>query len=407
MTSDSEHGALPWVLGVYDAHCHITDTMDSVVDVPNMKAAVLTIMASRLQDQHLVDEVASKYAVDKASAQSIKTTVPKRRRVVPSFGWHPWFSHHLFDDRDHGNDTSAEDEAATSSLTNEEKIAHYRATMTPVVKEADAGLLEQMPDPIPLSKYLAETKRRLEKYPYALVGEVGLDKAFRIPAAWLPSETEGRDRSLTPGAREGRSLSPFRVHMDHQRLVLTAQLRLAGEMRRAVSLHGVQAPGIVFNTLQSLWKGHEIKSKRANMKHRDLAKEFRPSDDISSGALEDEERPLPYPPRICLHSYSGPVDFVRQYLERQVPVKFYFSFSMLVNFSVSDPNRLNKAEEIVKMLPDDRILVESDIHTAGSKLDELLELITRKVCAIRSWELEEGVKQLGKNWRAFVLGHTE
>jgi Tat protein secretion system quality control protein TatD with DNase activity len=389
----NEEQQFPWHLGVFDAHCHPTDTMSSISSIPKMNAKVLTVMATRAQDQGLVSSVADDIGL-KHDQEASEAQWNERSKIIPAFGWHPWFSHQMFDETEY---------VGAKTLNDYQRMAHYQSVLVPIIKDKD--FLLNLPDPRPFSHFLNQTKKSLENYPLALIGEVGLDKVFRIPEAWLPEHQDDRDDSLTPGGREGRRLSPYRVSMEHQRKLLKAQLNLAGEMKRAVSVHGVQAHGILFDTLSETWKGHEHKILSRRERKELKAAQERDADVNSSeesGNTADDD-PRPYPPRICLHSYSGPPDQAKQYLNSTIPAEIFFSFSEVINFDKSS----SKAEDVIKMLPDDRILIESDLHTAGPRMDKYLEAIVRRICNIKGWSLEDGVRQLGKNWKGFVFGRKD
>ncbi|KAK5118710.1 hypothetical protein LTR85_007916 [Meristemomyces frigidus] len=384
----------PWHLGVFDAHCHPTDTLAKLQSLPTMRAKVLTVMATRAQDQELVAKAADEYGVTQSDFDDAEMDWSKEHKMIPAFGWHPWFSHQMFDEAEY-------DEA--SSLTPEQKVAHYQSVLSP--KSEDRDFLLALPDPRPFGDFLGQTREYLTRYPMALIGEVGIDRSFRIPEAWLPEQTDDRDESLTPGGREGRKLSPYRVSLEHQRKVLTAQLRLAGEMQRAVSVHGVAAHGVVYETLAATWKGNEkhVPSKRERRKAEAAANAKANSEAQETGdEVPQHAGPKPYPPRICLHSYSGPAETVKQYIAPSAPCEVFFSFSTTIN-AWSDSGD-GKVEAALRMVPDDRVLVESDLHTAGDRMDEYLEAGVRKICEVKGWQLEEGVKQLGRNWRRFAFG---
>ncbi|KAH9880528.1 hypothetical protein IAQ61_000821 [Plenodomus lingam] len=420
----------PWHLGVYDAHCHPTDTMSSMDKLVNMKARVLTVMATRAEDQHLVLATAEKHGI--RSSEPSKWT--RQERILPCFGWHPWFAHQMYisdDDDDNNNNNNnnnnndnTNDQEAPKSLTGEAKISHYHSILQPshpTPTEADRAIFLSLPDPTPFSTFLARTRAHLQRHPTALIGEIGLDRSFRIPEPWalVPSSWETRDNRLTVGGREGRRLTPFRCSLQHQKRVFRLQLQLAGEMGRAVSVHGVQAHGVLLECLQEGWRGWEKKvvSKRERKDRERKNREMCQTRDGSfQESLSHQHNPNtnstntkpPFPPRICLHSYSGSPSTFKQYLHPTIPAHIFVSFSTAINLGDALHQPTPSAfESLVQTVPDHMLLVESDLDRAGPDIDVRLEDMVRRLCEVKGWGVEEGVRRLGENWRAFALGEDE
>lgn len=130
----------PWHLGAFDAHCHPTDTMSSIASLATLNARVLAIMATRSQDQHLVAQVAAEHGVSDSdsplnyegisSSDSGDLASKRTCKVVPAFGWHPWFSYQLYDDT--ASNSNSENASSTEDAF---KIAHYKAVLQPTPKD--------------------------------------------------------------------------------------------------------------------------------------------------------------------------------------------------------------------------------------------------------------------------------
>lgn len=395
MGSRSALSDFPWHVGVFDAHNHIGERMATITDIPAMRARCLAVMATRSQDQALVASLA---AGPLALAEATDLWREDATTVVPGFGRHPWFSHELYDDN---SDSPTFDADLAKSSLSEAKMRHYAAVLTP---SPDAAFVAELPTPTSLSGFISETRDRLKSFPLAMVGEIGLDKAFRLPDLWTAEARAAVDPARTPGGRNRRPLSRHSISLEHQKTVLMAHLRLAGEMGRAVSVHGVQSHGGLFDQLVSSWKGHEKKKKKSGRgRQSGKSDALVPSDgQLAEADAEGMATGLPFPPRVCLHSFSGKAEGVRQYLSPSFPADIFFSFSKTNN--MRDSIGRAKLVDALKMVPDGRLLVESDIHTAGERMDAELEEMYREVCSIKGWELEEGVRKIAYNWEHFVFG---
>lgn len=138
-------------------------------------------------------------------------------------GYHPWFTHWI----SLSPGISKEDHYKTLFL---EKDSEAK----PDTVEAFNKLLQYLPEPTPLDAILTELRQNLSEFPNAMLGEVGLDRACRVPyiAPSPPPYAEHDNR---------RDLSPFTIPLPHQLIVLEAQLDVAVEMGRNVSCHSVKS----------------------------------------------------------------------------------------------------------------------------------------------------------------------
>lgn len=220
---------------------------------------------------------------DQALVAQLADAVP--HKIVPAFGIHPWAAH-------------------TVALEKEGlcKRAHYAQ----LFGEMRDDQLAKLPDPVPLDTVLDRLAAYMTAYPHALVGEVGIDRSFRIPEPG----TAG-----TPH----RTLTAWQTPLAHQLAVLEAQIRLACEYGRSVSMHSVRAAGATTDLLQRIHTNPGFSAIRLD-----------------------------------LHSCTLSAETIQQ-VQRQY-ANVYVSFSTAVNA------RQGKLHDQIRACDESRLLCESDWH---------------------------------------------
>jgi Tat protein secretion system quality control protein TatD with DNase activity/ubiquinone/menaquinone biosynthesis C-methylase UbiE len=185
---------------------------------------------------------------------------------------------------------------------------------------------------------LNEWQQELRKYldtPLSIVGEIGLDRTATDPA------------TCTDSRRNSGKIYDWETQVS----LFTQQMDMAAEFDKPVSVHMVNATGPMLDILKSLPR---------------------------------------LPPRIQFHSYSGSAETVKALLKSKVGPRCYFSFSKLIN------GRSTKFPELVKAVPEDRIMLESDIHSPEG-VDELMMQVCELVALHRGWTLLEAAQKTYSN----------
>ncbi|KAI5120837.1 hypothetical protein M0805_007024 [Coniferiporia weirii] len=328
---------------VVDVHCHPTDS-EIPSNIMDELSITICAMATRQSDQSLVAELASSYP----------------DKVVPCFGYHPWFSHWI----------------SLSPGPPPEKEAHYLSLFVGSTSGPDADLdsttqkqirtlnelIPRLPDPVSLEDCISTLRSNFRAFPQAMLGEVGLDRSARIPYDYKA---------------EQRRLSPFTIPFEHQLAVVEAQLALAVEMGRNVSFHSVKSQKA---TLELLNRMKSTYGQRWN----------RISIDLHSCGLSPETW-------LQIEKSHNNV---------------FLSLSTAIN------GRSPSHRKLISMASSDRLLVESDIHEIGQCGSRTWAMLIT-MAEIKGWTVEDhwndeveesqwgAVRRLKHNWETFVKGEHE
>ncbi|KSA00849.1 uncharacterized protein AC631_03384 [Debaryomyces fabryi] len=280
----------------------------------------------------------------------------ENKAILPYFGIHPWYSH-LFTD------------LKLEEFENEQELKknHYESVLDP---KPSSELLEILPIPISIYSHIEEIRRLATKYQergFSVgIGEIGLDKLFRIPLnGYFGNQKLTLDDSLN-------KLSACRVKMEHQTNIFARQLMLASSMKKPISLHCVKAHGLLYD---------EVTSRKG-------------LDGISS---------------VILHSYSGSLDQASLWIRHfsKTNRQLYFSLSNWINGSDKKQDFL---KDLVKLLGDDQILLETDVGIDRYLLDpqkredyfNQFKQIFQKICSIKEWEEDSAKEIIFVNWNKSI-----
>ncbi|KAG7099716.1 hypothetical protein E1B28_001534 [Marasmius oreades] len=314
---------------VIDVHCHPTD---SHISAESMEALEITIcaMSTRREDQPLVRSLALSYP----------------DKVIPCFGYHPWFTHWI----------------SLNSVV-PQKEDHYRSLFLPASERESQvldELLESLPNPITIDDVLVDLRRNLEDFPNAMLGEVGLDRSFRVAHDYFASP---------------RKLTPFSTPLEHQLAILNAQIDVAIDLRRNISLHSVKSQQATMDLLSTLQAKYGDKWTRISL-------------DVHS----------------CGFSPT---------MWKEIERKFS---NVFLSLSTGINSRSPSHRALIEACSPDRVLVESDFHDISMCTERTWDML-RTVADVKGWNLETewvenvadsdwgAVRLLERNWKKFRLGN--
>jgi len=180
--------------------------------------------------------------------------------------------------------------------------------------------------------WIDRLKNWLIKYPESIIGEIGIDKISKT--------------------KKG-----VRTFNGPQKVIFERQVELASEMRRAINVHCVRAHGYLFEYLRSF---------------AETGKFF---------------------PKVLLHSFSGNKEMVIAY--SNIPnygSKIWFSFSFAINMQ----KEAKGLRDSIKIIPENRIVIESDWHCVSFQLDGMVKII-QLISEVKGWTPEETVAITTRN----------
>ncbi|KDR85739.1 hypothetical protein GALMADRAFT_51884 [Galerina marginata CBS 339.88] len=344
---------------IVDVHCHPTDAAGGV-STESMRRLAISIcaMATMQADQPKVKELAASYP----------------EKVIPCFGYHPWFSHFIstaaseidpsFKERHYRNLFLPSSAPTNSNHSSSAEGQPNRGDSENELEAQFRALLAVLPDPRPLSSVLAELRENLTFFPNAMLGEVGVDRAFHVPIDYFAHP---------------RVLTEFSIPLEHQVTVLEAQMELAVELGRNVSVHSVKSQQVTVDLLTRMKAKHGERWNRIS---------------------------------VDMHSCGLSPQTWRDVEKKHENV--FLSLSTVIN------HNHGSLRALIAACSGDRILAESDYNDINMCTPQTWDMI-KIIAEVKGWPVETEwlenedvevdeekwgvVRRLEKNWLLFKNGH--
>ncbi|PLW54166.1 hypothetical protein PCANC_06466 [Puccinia coronata f. sp. avenae] len=415
-----------------DVHCHANDAFEgedlarAAAEIGGLGTGQVCVMSSSLDSQWKTEQ--------------LRALQP--HKVVPAFGLHPWFSatisitneeggQRIVDRRDHYRRVLTKRhppllvvQAKKSKLRHDDEVAHQKDDEAEELLHAWIDRhLHLLPDPTPLEHFLTDLRARLVRSPGSMMGEVGLDKLFTF-------HIHPRSSPSAAGSPSGQSgmiiRSKYKVLIAHQLHILHAQMSLAIELGRPVSLHCVQASTELLGLLEVLTDQWGPRFTGVPSTRNALHASSEPHPKQSASGSEHGGVNL------CWHSPTVSPELIQQIL-RKLPRTFYFSYSSHLaalhppssssqplppspspspssqdeKKQKNPPLYSSRARRAIQATPIDRLLLESDHGQHPATIDRKLRDIFRLVLSLQPSTPDQPnnalhlAAQIEANWHRF------
>jgi len=304
--------------------------------VNKVKVVGMALMSTQPRDYPFIHQIAE--SLEQINEKICDTKIRNEEQVqdtnsievIRCFGVHPWFLKEANMDFPLG---SGDPSKCTDISPQDEGSAQKGSDAEMIMSNSNSSF-----------GWFLHLQHYLSTHPNTCVGEIGLDGVrFDI--------IDGEKVLACP--------------MDIQVMAFEAQLHLAADLDKCVSIHVVKAWGEFITSLKKVLT-ERLKRRK---EQRNRWKQYKAT---TGKTLLDEKEILVLPPRMYFHAFGGNEAILKQ-LDAIVKdhSSIYFGFAPIVNFRKKSMNE-KKMNSILQKIGIDRLVLESDLEDYICVESELL-----------------------------------